>query len=93
MNDAGVNTDELADSAEEKRKEGQTVMFVAVGQKLPGIVADSDPIKESTPDAIKKLHSPDMGTGWTMTIRMIQAPSHMPFPPRHTACVLTARQC
>jgi len=56
MNDAGVNTDELADSAEEKRKEGQTVMFVAVDQKLAGIVAVSDPIKESTPDAIKKLH-------------------------------------
>ncbi|MCB2181288.1 MAG: cadmium-translocating P-type ATPase [Desulfobulbaceae bacterium] len=56
MDDAGVNTDELANRAEEMRKEGQTVMFVAVDGKLAGILAVSDPIKESTPAAIKQLH-------------------------------------
>jgi len=56
MNDAGVVTDELAERAETMRKEGQTVMFVAVDNKLAGILAVSDPIKESTPAAIKELH-------------------------------------
>ncbi len=56
MEDAGVNTGELANRAEEMRKEGQTVMFVAVDGKLAGILAVSDPIKESTPAAVKQLH-------------------------------------
>ena len=56
MQDGGVNTDELAEKAEAMRKEGQTVMFVAAQGKLAGIVAVSDPIKESTPAAIKELH-------------------------------------
>lgn len=56
MDEAAVNTDELANRAEEMRKEGQTVMFVAIDGKLAGILAVSDPIKESTPVAIKQLH-------------------------------------
>jgi Cu+-exporting ATPase len=56
MDDAGVNTDELASRAEAMRKEGQTVMFVAAHGKLAGILAVSDPIKKSTPAAIKELH-------------------------------------
>jgi Cu+-exporting ATPase len=53
---AGVATDELAERAETMRKEGQTVMFVAADSRLAGILAVSDPIKESTPAAIKELH-------------------------------------
>jgi Cu+-exporting ATPase len=56
MNDADVDTGELAGRAEEMRKEGQTVMFVAADGKLVGILAVSDPMKESTPAAIKALH-------------------------------------
>ncbi|MEA2115703.1 MAG: heavy metal translocating P-type ATPase [Thermodesulfobacteriota bacterium] len=56
MNESGVNTDELNSRAEDMRKEGQTVMFVAANGKLIGILAVSDPIKESTPAAIKELH-------------------------------------
>lgn len=56
MDDAGVNTGELAKRADEMRQEAQTVMFVAAGGKLAGILAVSDPIKESTPVAIKALH-------------------------------------
>jgi Cu+-exporting ATPase len=37
------------------RKEGQTVMLVAVDGKAAGIVGVADPIKESTPDAIREL--------------------------------------
>jgi Cu+-exporting ATPase len=56
MEDAGIDTDELAGDAEKRRGEGQTVMFVATDAGLAGILAVSDPIKESTPAAIKELH-------------------------------------
>ena len=41
--------------AETLRKEGQTVMMVAVDGKPAGLVSVSDPIKESTPDAVREL--------------------------------------
>ena len=56
MQDFNVETGELADRAEEMRKEGQTVMFVAADNKPAGLLAVSDPIKESTPEAIRRLH-------------------------------------
>jgi Cu+-exporting ATPase len=45
----------LLDRAEALRKEGQTVMLVAVDGKAAGLVGVSDPIKDSTPDAIHEL--------------------------------------
>lgn len=56
MDDAGVETAELFDRVEEMRKQGQTVMFVAADGRLAGLLAVSDPIKESTPEAISQLH-------------------------------------
>jgi Cu+-exporting ATPase len=56
MGDAGVSITELEEKAETMRKEGQTVMFVSADGQLAGILAVSDPIKDSTPDAIKQLH-------------------------------------
>ena len=47
----------LLNQAEELRKKGQTVMLVAVDGKAAGIVGVADPIKESTPDAIRELRS------------------------------------
>ncbi|NUQ73891.1 MAG: heavy metal translocating P-type ATPase [Polyangiaceae bacterium] len=51
----GISTDELRGPAEERRKEGQTVMLVAVGDKAAGIVGVADPIRESTPEAVRLL--------------------------------------
>jgi P-type Cu+ transporter len=45
----------LLDRAEMLRKEGQTVMLVAVDGKAAGLVGVADSIKESTPDAIREL--------------------------------------
>mgnify|MGYP005843900409 CR=1 FL=1 len=56
MEDFGVATTELAERAEEMRKEAQTVIFVAADGKLAGLLAVSDPIKETTPAAIRELH-------------------------------------
>jgi Cu+-exporting ATPase len=46
----------LAEQAEVLRAEGQTVMFVAVDGKAAGLLVVSDPIKETTPEAIRQLH-------------------------------------
>jgi Cu+-exporting ATPase len=56
MEEAGVDTGELEANAESFRKEGQTVMFVSVDGKAAGLVGVADPIKVTTPDAIKRLH-------------------------------------
>lgn len=55
FHDLSVDPAPLLDRAEGLRKEGQTVMLVAVDGKAAGIVGVADPIKESTPDAIREL--------------------------------------
>ena len=42
--------------AEDLRKDGQTVMFVAVDGKAAGLLGVADPIKETTAEAVKHLH-------------------------------------
>jgi Cu+-exporting ATPase len=57
MEASGIDVAPLADAAETRRQNGETVMFLAAGGKLAGIVAVADPIKESAAEAIAKLHS------------------------------------
>ncbi len=49
--------DALAAEAEPLQRLGQTAMFVAIDGKAAGIVSVADPIKESTPEAIRSLHA------------------------------------
>src|ERR1035437_2198795 len=42
--------------AESLRADGQTVMFVVIDSKIGGLLGVADPIKQSTPDAIRRLH-------------------------------------
>ena len=51
--DAGT----LATKAEAFRAEAQTAMFVLVDGKVAGLLAVADPIKETTPEAIRQLHA------------------------------------
>jgi Cu+-exporting ATPase len=53
--DSGVDPGPLAERAEARRREGQTVMLAAVDGRLAGLVAVADPIKPSTPEAIRAL--------------------------------------
>lgn len=46
----------LFQQAEEMSRDGQTVMFVSVDGGLAGLIGVSDPIKASTPEAIRQLH-------------------------------------
>ena len=52
----GVDSSPLAETANEERAAGATVVWAAVDEVLAGILAVSDPIKESTADAIRSLH-------------------------------------
>ncbi len=56
MEELGVETGDLARRADELRREGQTVMFVAVDGRIAGLLGVADPIKETTPAAIRELH-------------------------------------
>jgi Cu+-exporting ATPase len=57
MQEMGLDTAEADASADTLRAEGKTAMFVAVDGTLAGIVAVADPIKDSTAQAIKELHT------------------------------------
>ena len=52
----GVDAGALRDRADALRREGQTVMFVAVDGVPAGLVGVADPIKSTTVEAIRALH-------------------------------------
>ncbi|MDB5972174.1 MAG: CopF [Hydrocarboniphaga sp.] len=57
MQQTGADTAPLTAAAEALRAEGASVMFLAVDARLVGLVAVSDPIKPSTPEALKTLRA------------------------------------
>jgi P-type Cu+ transporter len=57
FSELSIDPASLLNQAEELRKQGQTVMLVALDGKAAGIVGVADPIKESTSDAIRELRS------------------------------------
>src|SRR6202011_174825 len=60
MEDLHVDAGPLGPQAESMRTEGQTVMFVAVGGEIAGIIGVADPIKATTAAAIRELHAEGM---------------------------------
>jgi Cu+-exporting ATPase len=50
-----IDTAPLAQEAERLRRDGATAIFLAVNGKPAGIIAIADPVKASTPDALKAL--------------------------------------
>lgn len=56
LDSLGIDPGGLTERAEALRGEAQTVMFVAVDGQAAGLLGVADPIKDSTPDAIKTLH-------------------------------------
>jgi Cu+-exporting ATPase len=53
----GVRTAGLSQDADALRQNGQTVVFLAIDGTLAGLLAVSDPVKASTPEAIGLLHA------------------------------------
>ncbi len=60
LKESGIDLyDDLKQKAQELQNKAQTVVWVGVENKIAGILAIADPIKETTPAAIQGLH--DMG--------------------------------
>ncbi len=56
LQDLGIEVGDLAQQADSLRGEGQTVMLLAIDGKAAGLIGVADPIKDSTPEAIRDLH-------------------------------------
>jgi Cu+-exporting ATPase len=56
LEESGVGLGRLRERADDLRQDGQTVMFVAIDGKAAGLLGVADPIKESTPEAVRLLH-------------------------------------
>jgi len=55
MQQESVDVAELNDAAESFRTKGASVMYLAVDGRLAGLLAVSDPIKQTTPEAVEVL--------------------------------------
>jgi len=56
IDDLQLDLSRFEAGANELTKDGQTVMFVAVGDEVSGLIGVADPIKASAPEAIAELH-------------------------------------
>jgi Cu+-exporting ATPase len=65
MTDAGVQTEQMRAEAERLRRAGASIVHLAVGGRLAGLLSVSDPIKATTKEALATLK----GTG----IRVVMA--------------------
>ena len=54
--DMGLESGALVETANARRDEGETVMFVVLDGAIAGLVSVADPVKETTPAALKELH-------------------------------------
>jgi Cu+-exporting ATPase len=53
----GIDTTDLLPRIEDLRKQGETVLLAAVDGRLAGLVGVADPVRASTPDAIRDLRA------------------------------------
>jgi Cu+-exporting ATPase len=56
LDELGVDPGAAAQHAETTRADGQTVMFVVAEKQLIGLLGVADPIKTTTPEALRQLH-------------------------------------
>ncbi|TNJ34656.1 heavy metal translocating P-type ATPase [Arenimonas terrae] len=57
MQELAVDVADLTDRADTLRARGASVMYVALDGRLAGLLAVADPVKASTPEAIRALHA------------------------------------
>ena len=56
IHDMGLDSGALVDTANARRDEGETVMFIVLDGAIAGLVSVADTVKETTPAALKALH-------------------------------------
>jgi P-type Cu+ transporter len=71
LTELGIDGTTLASQAEELRKEGATAIFIAVEGRVAGVLAIADPVKATTPEALRALKAEGIrvvmltGDNWT----------------------------
>jgi P-type Cu+ transporter len=55
MEELGIDAGDLRRRSEDLRAKGQTVMFVAAEGKVAGLIGVADPVKGTTPEALREL--------------------------------------
>jgi Cu+-exporting ATPase len=55
MEESGVDVSAVTAAAEKLRNEGATVIFMATAGKIEGLFAIADPVKATTPEAVRQL--------------------------------------
>jgi P-type Cu+ transporter len=55
LHERGIGTDELQQEAERLRLEGATAIFAAVDGRAAAVIGIADPVKATTPDAVRAL--------------------------------------
>jgi Cu+-exporting ATPase len=60
MAERGIDVKLVEDRLKALRRQGQTVMLLAVDGTLVGLIGVADPIRETTPEAIRLLHADGM---------------------------------
>ena len=53
---AGIDPGLFRHRADALRRQGQTVMFVAIDGRVAGLIGVADPVKAATPEAVRALH-------------------------------------
>ena len=56
MNDREITLENLAEKSDQLASQGKTPMYIAIDQKIAGIIAVADTVKENSAQAIEKLH-------------------------------------
>jgi P-type Cu+ transporter len=56
LDDLNIDAGDLSAQAEQLRKDGQTVMYVVIEGSVAGLISVADPVKSTTPEAIRMLH-------------------------------------
>jgi heavy metal translocating P-type ATPase len=57
LKEIGINTQDLEEQAESLRAQGHTIIFVAIDNKLAGLISVTDPIKATSAEAVNLLHA------------------------------------
>ena len=57
VEDLGIDAGEIGATADARRDQGETVMFVMVEGAVAGLISVADPVKETTPEALEALHA------------------------------------
>jgi Cu+-exporting ATPase len=56
FSELGISSEVLIEGSVQLSQNGQTVMYVAIDSRPAGLLGVADPIKDSTPEAIRMLH-------------------------------------